>query len=811
VRATGTVAREENERSPAQSSQTNVLRGAYAWFYGGTPKRSTANTPGSARSATSAPSKASEAAKLCSTTLSLPLELTHMMDDEPELFRLALEAAPAGMLMTDASGTIVLVNKELERLFGYARSELVGRPLEILIPERFRSGIAALRAGYVHRPTARRMGEMRELFGLRKDGSEIPIEIGLNPVQTKNGSFVLSSVSDITGRKRSEREREALMTELALEERFKTIFEHSPIAMAILDERLMYAHVNSAYTSLLGYSPSELAGKTPAAITHPEDRAQDEKLIESLSRSESQAYTREKRYLRRDGTIVYVLLHAAIVRDPAGRTYYIGQVQDITPRIRAEREVQALQAELSREAEIKGMILKNMPRGALFLLDRDLRYLSAYGPSVWDLLHFAADQLPGRSAAQLIPERHKEEVLAHIRATLDGKEVVFEAVRGEHTYEVRTAPIYSGEPEPVAALIHLYDITERKAQERALAEERERVRMLVTNAPVGIFEMDVHGNVRYMNDRWTELTGLSREDAGSPAARLAGIHPDDRESVLSAWSKARAESTGYKVDFRYQGPNGKPKRLSSVAAPMRGPDGSVTSFIGITVDATAQLEAADAIQRSLREKETLLKEIHHRVKNNLQVIGSIIGLQANRTKEPGVRSILDDLRSRIQAIALLHERLYGSPDLGAIDLGAYIRELVTDSARAAGSAADRIRVHSEGGPITLGVDDAVPVGLVVNELVTNAVKHGVRGTEHAKVEIEIAVERDAVRVTVADEGPGFSDSFKPDFERTLGMLLIRNLTRQLRGEISFSSRPTRVTLRFPLTGARGANDASCSR
>ncbi|MFO0727638.1 MAG: histidine kinase dimerization/phosphoacceptor domain -containing protein [Myxococcota bacterium] len=129
-------------------------------------------------------------------------------------FRDALEAAPTGMLMVDATGRIVLVNAQIERLFGYARAELIGSPLEMLVPERFRGRHPGFRDGFFVAPAARPMGGGRDLYGLTKGGDEVPIEIGLNPLETPDGRFVLSSVANITERKRAERERNDLNAQL---------------------------------------------------------------------------------------------------------------------------------------------------------------------------------------------------------------------------------------------------------------------------------------------------------------------------------------------------------------------------------------------------------------------------------------------------------------------------------------------------------------------------------------------------------------------------------------------------------------------
>jgi PAS domain S-box-containing protein len=118
------------------------------------------------------------------------------------------------MIMVDHTGTIVIVNQEIERLFGYTRHELLGQSIELLVPEPMRGPHPALRAGYLTHPTARRMGAGRDLFGLRKDGTRVPVEIGLNPVETENGTFVLASVVDITERQRAAAERESLLRRL---------------------------------------------------------------------------------------------------------------------------------------------------------------------------------------------------------------------------------------------------------------------------------------------------------------------------------------------------------------------------------------------------------------------------------------------------------------------------------------------------------------------------------------------------------------------------------------------------------------------
>jgi PAS domain S-box-containing protein len=165
-----------------------------------------------------------------------------------EQFRLAIEAAPTGMLMMDESGAIVLVNAQVEKLFGYLRAELLGQKIEILVPARFRMHHPGFRTDFFGDPKARAMGGGRDLYGLRKDGSEVPIEIGLNPLRTSEGNFVLSSVVDITERKRAF-------------EQFRMAIEAAPTGMLMMDRDGVVVLVNEQIEKLFGYPRAQVLGQ----------------------------------------------------------------------------------------------------------------------------------------------------------------------------------------------------------------------------------------------------------------------------------------------------------------------------------------------------------------------------------------------------------------------------------------------------------------------------------------------------------------------------------------------------------------------
>src|ERR1051325_1832299 len=238
--------------------------------------------------------------------------------------RAAVESAPSGLIMTDAEGRMVLVNRETERLFGYPREELLGRSIEILVPERFRANHPGFRAGFMADPKVRAMGAGRELFGLRKDGSEVPVEIGLTPVATPEGLFVLSTVVDVSARQRAEA-------------RFRAAVESSPNGMVMTDPAGRIVLVNREVERLFGFSRDELLGQSIEVLIpdrfrgrHPEfgQLFFDKPLVQALGPG------RELSGLRKDGSEVPVEIGLNPIETEEG-LFVLSSIVDISARKRA--------------------------------------------------------------------------------------------------------------------------------------------------------------------------------------------------------------------------------------------------------------------------------------------------------------------------------------------------------------------------------------------------------------------------------------------------------------------------------------------
>jgi len=224
----------------------------------------------------------------------------------------------------------------------------------------------------------------------------------------------------------------------------------------------------------------------------------------------------------------------------------------------------------------------------------------------------------------------------------------------------------------------------------------------------------------------------------------------------------------------------------------------------VGVRASGELErllAEEAMAASLREKEVLLREVHHRVKNNLQIVSSLLSLQEENVDNPVALSILAESRGRVTSMALIHEQLYRSRDFCEIDAQDYLRQFLSRLVSAY-SAGREVTLCLTLCPMNLSLDQAVPFGLIMNELVTNALRHGFKDRSRGEVRVEMVREDLEVSITVEDDGVGLPAGFDLGRVSTLGLQIVAMLANQLRGEfVVESAHPARLRLRLPLAAS----------
>lgn len=335
----------------------------------------------------------------------------------------------------------------------------------------------------------------------------------------------------------------------------------------------------------------------------------------------------------------------------------------------------------------------------------------------------------------------------------------------------------------------------------ALREAEEKFRLFVNNVQeYALVQSDPAGNIVSWNPGAQRLFGFTADEIlGKNFSVL--LKPEDYEAGALKEQPAAAASGHHNEDagwlIRQDGSHFWGRWITE---PIRDEMGIFRGAARIIRDETERAQAEADIGASLAEKEELLKEVHHRVKNNLQVITSLLNMQGRQIENPEVLSHFEEARNRVFSIAAIHELLYRSVSFSRIDLAAYARQLAPDLVRFY-NAQDRIRVSVVGDGVTLELERAVPYGLLLNELISNACKHAFPETQTGNIMVSFGREAGNIELTVSDDGQGLPQSFDYDRASSLGLKLVRSLARQLRGSSEMlSGAGTAVRVRFPETG-----------
>jgi PAS domain S-box-containing protein len=355
---------------------------------------------------------------------------------------------------------------------------------------------------------------------------------------------------------------------------------------------------------------------------------------------------------------------------------------------------------------------------------------------------------------------------------------------------VGSAMLEGGDGDTISFVL---DLTERKVADRA----RFQLAAIVDSSSDAILAKSLGGIIESWNAGAERLFGYSSEEAvGQPALMLL---PPERcaEEIVLLDRVARGLPVRPFETVRVR-KDGTTLDVSLAVSPIRAAHGAIVGVSTIARDISASKRAERLIRASLAEKVVMLKEIHHRVKNNLQVVSSILRLHEKSVTDPVARAVFEASQGRVRSIALLHEKLYQSPDFGSVAMAAYARDLATTLLRAHGETVGRINVQVEDTGVCLPVNLAAPCGLILNELLTNALNHAFVGhTGPAVVRIVIRQKDDVIELTVADNGVGLPPGFDVSQLSSLGMFLARTLAEQLGGTIAIvTDHGAKCTLRF---------------
>ena len=349
------------------------------------------------------------------------------------------------------------------------------------------------------------------------------------------------------------------------------------------------------------------------------------------------------------------------------------------------------------------------------------------------------------------------------------------------------------------------DVTDaRRAEENERIGE-ERLRQAIRCSGIGIFDHDHLADTLYWSPEQRSILGWTSEEEIRVADYFSILHPEDRDIVVDAVRAAHdPDGEGiFDIDYRVIRRGDHAVRWLATRSwtffEGEGTSRRPVRTVGALLDVTERREAEQRMKASLAEKETLLKEVHHRVKNNLQVITSLLQLQSDGLAEPRLLALFREAQDRVRAMALVHESLYRSGNLAAVNFGTHVEELAGTLLRSYSTASAPVRLETQTEPVELDIDVAVPLSLIVNELVTNAFKHAFANGRGGVLRVVFREEKSgALFLSIGDDGPGMPADVAPELSTSLGLKVVRILAAQIGGRIEVRREPGAVfALTFP--------------
>lgn len=732
---------------------------------------------------------------------------TRMAESEARAWQL-LQAVPDPIVVTDAAGIIELINAQAVALLGYQPDELIGQPVERLIPATLHGAHRRHRTAYIATDEPSPMSTGPNIVAVRKDGSLVPVEVNLSAIMLSTGRALLASIHDVSERKRSEAESRIS------EERFRASFDRAAIGMALIDLRRAgvgrFLRVNGALCAMTGYSEIELLATTSTAITHPDDRVETASNLNRLADGTDTRWTTDKRYQDAAGQAVWVHFAVSVVHDAGGApSYGVSQVEDITVRKHGEAQLQERFRELATNVDVGFLVRQLDPPEFLY-----------FNPAYMRIFGFdpAGPAPTPRDAIALVNPDDVERVRAILAAAAGGDSV-------EHTWRFtrrdgksrwvsgRFSPItdLDGKVRRVAGLFE--DITDRRCAEVVLAESEERFRELANNVDVG-FSIREPGNSAYLylNSEYQTIFGF---DPAAPWPTLdqvvARIHPADGHRRTNAPVVPDDRTTD---EWRLLLPGGVERWISGNTFPVLDDDGHTRRVVGIIEDITerkatenAMLAARAEAERANAAKTEFLSAMSHELRTPLNAIlgfGQLIEMDdPSSQRREWVGHIL---KSGHHLLGLIDEILDISRmesgtirlSLEPVHVGDVVAQTVGMLAPLADQRGIRIEVDDSGMDNHVFADHQRLKQVLVN-ILSNALKYNLTNGS-VRIECETTAER--LLMSVTDTGIGIADHdlnrlFQP-FERLsaeqstiegtgLGLALTKRLMTEMGGEVGVRS------------------------
>lgn len=708
---------------------------------------------------------------------------------EKENLAITLNSIGDAVIATDVHGTITRMNPVAERLTGWPLADALGQPLATvfhIINAETRLRVAnpvqlVLEHGQV-------VGLANHTALLARDGHEHQIADSAAPIHDATHAIVgvVLVFSDVTEKYRTE---ESLRVS---NDHLQTTLKAIPDLLFEVDASGCVHSYHAHRSDLLAALPEVFMGKRFADVLPP---AATEVCMNALNEAAVKGWSTGAIYALPlpQGETWFELSAAAMPVVAGALPRFILLARDITTRKTAEEALRANKERLK-------FLLSSSP-AIIYTCEAKPPYAATYiSENITALMGFHPDQFTGTPsfwADHVHPEDRQR--------TFDNLGELFDHGHHDHEYRFQMADgtyhwifdrkkvVYSSDGEPEQLIGYWAGIDDMKRAEADLRKSEESHRQLFESKPhpMWVFDLETLAFIA-VNDAAIRHYGYSRDEF--LAMTIKDIRPpEDVPRLLDnlALVSEGIDGAGF---WNHTTKDGRVITAEIVSHTLK--------FVGrnaelvLAHDVTKRKIAEKAIELALAEKTALLNEVHHRVKNNLQVISSLLRLESGRSGQPESKEMLKGMQSRIQSMALLHETLYRSGTFASVDLGSYIKQLATQSFRTMNMHTGAVRLEFDLVSVTVGLDQATPCGLLVNELVSNALKHGFPDAHGGEVRVTLSRvgTGNEVRLCVSDTGIGLPADFAQKSQRSLGLQLVSSLATQLGGVLDTGPEPEKGTI-----------------
>ena len=570
--------------------------------------------------------------------------------------------------------------------------------------------------------------------------------------------------------------------------RYLTIVRAAPDPIAIHREgKVIY--VNPACIRLMGGASAQeedLLDQSILKFVHPDYTQIVIERTRLVTEKQTSVPLAEIKYIKLDGSVIDVEVlstHIEYDGQPAIQVFF----RDITERKRSTNQLRLQGAALNAAAN------------AIFITNR-AGAIEWANPAVKDLTGYTTNEVVGKNPREILKSgKHNKAFYKNLWDTIiDGRvwhgEMINRRKDGSLYDEEFTITPVRNEKNAIDHFIAIkQDITKRKKVE----DELRKLSQVVDQSPVSIVITDLEGNIEYVNPRALELTGYTGDELLGENPRILKSGKTSVKEYKVLWATILRGKT-WKGVLLNKKKNGELFWEDTIISPIKNKLGIMTHFLSVKEDITDRKIAEEKVSNLLREKEILLKEVHHRIKNHMNNIIGFFMLQEQTLKDSQAKSVLQDARSRVQSMMVLYDRLYRSVDLQALPFNDYFSPLI-DQLICDFPNAKSVQIKKSLTDVSVSPDILYPLGIIANEIITNAMKYAFVDRRYGTISITAEIHRKRGWIEIADDGVEMPKSISLQKSTGFGLQLIRMMAKQIKGKVKIiRSHGTTFRIEFPV-------------